>query len=172
MELEWDRGHERLTAVVEAESRLGLVVAEVVDLVEAPGRRWIRADEVVDIEDLALDDPAVRLAELRGTATAAGGAAEPTDLAALLRRLQATTDLVGVYRTRTGSDECLVGRIETVTADHVVLAEVNPRGTTTGDRLQFPLAKIIAVDWATTYLTALAELAGAGAGTGAGVAVE
>ena len=155
--LEWDRGHESLTAIVRAESPSGLVLTEVDDLTELPGRRWIRADEVIELEDLAADDPARRLAERHGSLVDATDA-EPADLEALLDHLQESSAPVAVYSSRTGSDECLVGTIKRVTPDLLVLAEIDINGTVTGDTLEISPDQIIGVDWDTNYLTALTEL--------------
>lgn len=158
MSLEWDRAHESLEAIVHAESATGLVVSVIHDLTVLPGRRWIRADEVVDIEDLDPSDPARRLAKLRGSLTD-HAVAEPCDLDSLLRHLHNTVAPVAVYTARTGSDECLVGFVDAVTADRLVLSEIKPDGTATGEKLDFLLGEIIAIDWGSDYLTALAELA-------------
>lgn len=158
MSLEWDRGHETLIAVVHAESSKGLVISEIYDLTELPGRRWIRADEVIDIEDLESDHPALRLARLRGS-LANHTVAEPTDLDSLLRKLEDTAAPIGVYTSRTGSAECLVGYIDAITPDHLVLAEIDANGTATREDVDFLLSAIIAIDWGNGYLAALAELA-------------
>jgi hypothetical protein len=157
--LDWDRGHESLTAIVRAESPSGVVLTEVDDLAELPGRRWIRADEVVELEDLEPDDPARRVAELRGSLLD-GTVAEPTDIEALLGHLQDTSALVAVYSSRTGSDECLVGSVERISPDQLVLTEIDTTGTITGGTVEISLDDVIAVDWGTAYLTALAELVG------------
>jgi hypothetical protein len=81
------------------------------------------------------------------------------DQRALLRKLQDTGAPIGVYTSRTGSAECLVGYIDAVAPDHLVLAEINSNGTATREKLEFLLSAIIAIDWANDYLAALAELA-------------
>lgn len=158
--LAWDRTHEQIVAIVRAESRAGVVVTEVQDLCEAAGRRWIRADEIVDIDDLEPDDPHRRVAELRGS-LANEAPVEPTELIPLLRTLLDRSALIAVYTARTGSTECLVGRVRTVQADRLVLAEVDPNGRVTRDELEYDPAHVIGVDWDTDYLTALADLVAA-----------
>ena len=59
--LEWDRGHESLDAVVRAESEHGVIVTEVIDFASAPGLRWIRRDEILQMEDYNPDLAVVRL---------------------------------------------------------------------------------------------------------------
>jgi hypothetical protein len=156
--LEWDRGHETLIAIIHAESSTGFVISQIYDLCELPGRRWIRADEVVDVDDLDSSDPAVRLAKLRGSLTR-HTVIQPPDLDALLRDLQDTVAPIAVYAGRTGSRECLIGYIDTVAADHLVLSEIDTNGTATGEKLDYSLSEIIGIDWGSDYLTALAELA-------------
>jgi hypothetical protein len=155
--LEWDRGHESLIAILRAESPAGVVISEIRDLCELHGRRWICADEVLEIDDLEPDDPARRLAVLRGSLANHAGA-EPTDLNALLGWLQDTAAPIAIYTSRTGSTECLVGAINRITPDHVVLAEIDTGGIGTGEALEFRLNDIIAIEWGTNYLDALAEL--------------
>lgn len=156
--LEWDRAHETMTAIVRAESSSGIVISAIHDLTETPGLRWIRANELVDVQDLEPDHPALRLAKLRRSLTR-HTTAEPTDLESLLRRLQDATGPIAVYTTRTGSGECLVGYVDTVTSDHLALAEIDAHGTATLETIDFSLGEIIAIDWDNDYLAALDELA-------------
>ena len=156
--LEWDRGHESLTAVVHAQSSSGFVISEIQDLCEVPGRRWIRADEVIDVEEIDPEDPAFRLAALRGSLTG-GTVAEPSNLDALLPKLQDAAAPIGVYTSRRGSAECLVGYIDAITKDDLVLAEIDPTGTPTREQFDFSLGEIVAIDWGNPYLAALDQLA-------------
>jgi hypothetical protein len=160
--LEWDRGHESLIAIVQAQSSAGFVISEIADLCEVSGRRWIRADEVVNVEDLDPEDPAFRLATLRGS-LAGQTAAEPTDLDALLPKLQDAAAPIGVYTSRCGSAECLVGHINAIAQDHLMLDEIDSTGTATQEQLDFSLGEIIAIDWDNAYLVALDQLAQASA---------
>ena len=123
-----------MIAIVRAASPSGVVVSEVHDLCVLAGRRWIRADEIVDIDDLQPDDPNRRLAVLRGS-LAHDATTDPTDLRWLLHLLQDRGELVGVYTARTGSDECLVGPVVAIGSDELVLAEVRPDAASTGDEL-------------------------------------
>lgn len=160
--LEWDRGHESLTAIVHAQSSAGFVISEIEDLCEVPGRRWIRTDEVIEVGDIDPEDPAFRLATLRGSLTGQT-VAEPTDLDALLPKLQDAAAPVGVYTSRCGSAECLVGYIDAIAQDHLVLDEIDSTGTATRAQLDFSLGEIIAIDWGNAYLVALDQLAHASA---------
>jgi hypothetical protein len=99
-----------------------------------------------------------RLAKLRRSLTR-HTTAEPTDLELLLRRRQDATGPIAVYTTRTGSGECLVGYVDTVTSDHLALAEIDAHGTATLETIDFSLGEIIAIDWDDDYLAALDELA-------------
>ena len=102
--LEWDRGHESLDAIVRAESEHGVIVTEVIDFASEPGLRWIRRDEILQMEDYNPDLAVVRLADLRGTRVETVDVSL-TELPALLQSLEHTDGLVCVYRERTGSDE-------------------------------------------------------------------
>jgi len=157
VDLEWDRGHETFTAIVRAETSTGLVVTEVLDLSALPGFRWIRADEVISIEDRPHTAPEVRLANLRGIRSDQVDAGL-TDLRALLAHLQETGGLIAIFTTRSGSEEALVGRIQTLGSEELALDEVDPGGSSTGEVLTYQLSEIIGVDWHTTYLHDLEEL--------------
>lgn len=157
VDLEWDRGHEIFTAIVRAETSTGLIVTEVLELSALPGFRWIRADEVISIEDRPHTAPDVRLANQRRNRRDQVDAGL-TDLRALRAHLKETGSLIAIYTTRTGSDELLVGPIQTLGSDEVVLDEVDPVGSSRGEVFTYRLSEIIGVDWHTTYLHDLEEL--------------
>jgi hypothetical protein len=159
VKLEWDRGHDKLEAIVRAETDAGIIVTEVDDLVALEGLTWIRGDELLDVDDLDDDNATVRLANLRGSRTER---VDPdlTELPALLAHLADLGVLLFVYQARTGSDEGLVGRIAEIDDEILVLDEVEPEGHFTGDTDEFVIDDIISVDWGTEYLLALTELAG------------
>jgi hypothetical protein len=158
VDLEWDRAHDSFTAIVRAESSAGFVVSEVHDLSPLDGLRWIRADEVVSVEDVAHDSPIVRLADHRGSRTQRLDTAL-TELGALLDSLCGTAGPIAVYTERTGSGELLVGTEVRVMGGRLELDEVDSGGELTGESLVFDLGEIIGVDWGTTYLGDLADLA-------------
>lgn len=155
--LEWDRGHESLDAVVRAESEHGVIVTEVIDFASASGLRWIRREEILQMEDYNPDLAVVRLADLRGTRVET---VDPslTELPVLLQHLQRTDQLVGVYRERTGSDELLVGEIIELTAALFHIRDVDSKGRYDGEVTEYALDEVIRIDWGSTYLTALTEL--------------
>jgi len=156
--LEWDRSHEGFIAVVRAESASGVIVSQVHDLSILGGLRWIRADEVVSMEDVPNDSPVVRLADHRGARTMRVDASL-TELVSLLDLLTGLATPIAVYCERTGSAELLVGSKALVDSGRLVLSEVDPSGTHTGATLGYDLDEIISVEWGTTYLDDLAELA-------------
>jgi hypothetical protein len=160
--VEWDRGHERLDAILRAESPDGVILTEIVDIATVPGLSWIRRNEVLEIDDLEDDAGAVRLAGVRGE-RAATVDLSLTAVGPLLVHLAATEPLVAIYRERTGADEHLVGKIVATSPDAITLEHVDPNGRYDRDgALDYPLREIIRVDWGTTYLTALWELLAAG----------
>ena len=63
--LEWDRSHERFTAIVRAASEHGVIVSELGDFSPIEGLRWIRRDEIISLEDVAVDAPERLLPEHR-----------------------------------------------------------------------------------------------------------
>jgi hypothetical protein len=128
------------------------------------GYKWIRSDEVVDIELLDNDHPAVRLAKLRDTHVDRPGRGT-SDLAALLRAMRREWQLIFVQQERTGSDEGIVGYVSSLDHIHVTLDDVDPQGRATGDAMSIRNDQIISVEWGTSYLTALHDLVQAGRST-------
>jgi len=157
VELEWDRSHESFTAIVRAESQSGIIISQIHDLSTVRGLRWIRADEIVSLEDVTPEDPARRLADRRGELTVRVDDGL-TELGSLLELLSGLATPLAIYRERTGSDELLVGSHGRVRDGRLELTEIDSRGELTGDQLTYDLDEIIAVDWGTDYLDALAEL--------------
>ena len=157
VDLEWDRSHETITAIVRAETPEGVIVSEIVDLSAVPGFRWIRANEIVSVEDVAPDAPVSRLADRRGDRS---HGLEPrlTELRELLRLLEDSVVPVAIYTERTGSKELLVGTEVVVDHDRLVVNEVDTDGSVTGDQLEFDLGEIVCIDWGTRYLRDLQEL--------------
>lgn len=156
--VEWDRSHDSFIAVVRAESSFGVIASQVDDLSLSGGLRWIRADEIVSMEDLPSDSPVVRLADYRRERSTRVDVSL-TRLDSLFDSLATEASLVAVYLERTGSDECLVGSNPTVSGGRVTLDEIDTSGAVTGASLDFDLGEIIGVDWGTPYLLDLAELA-------------
>lgn len=157
VDLEWDRGHESLTAIVRAESTTGVIVTVVHDLGSLPGHKWIRADELVSNEDLDGQSAVVRLAQLRGELTERVDC-KLTNVVELLVSIHTVGSLLALYSERTGSEECLVGHISKLDPDAVSLVDLDTDGRVTGETWQVPIAEIIAIDWGTVYLCALEEL--------------
>jgi hypothetical protein len=162
--LEWDRSHESFDAIVVAQSASGMVAKQVHDYVPLDGYKWIRSDEIVDIELLDSDHPSVRLAKLRDTHVERPGRGT-SDLAALLRAMRRHRQLIFVQQERTGSDEGLVGYVSSLHQTHATLDDVDPRGRGTGDVVSIRNDQIISVEWGTSYLTALHDLVQAGRST-------
>ena len=150
-ELEWDRSHDRFTAIVRAATDHGVVVSELSDLSPLEGLRWIRRDDIVSLEDVTADAPERLLAELRGDLR---WTVDPTltALDSLLAHLQERDESIAVYTDRTGSAELLVGRRPVVEERRLALVEVDPDGNLSGDQLEYDLKSIVALDWGTTYL--------------------
>jgi hypothetical protein len=159
--LEWDRGHESFDAIVVAQAPAGMIARQVHDYVPIDGYKWIRSDEVVDIEFLDDDHPAVRLARLRGLSVDRPGRGM-SDLAALLRAMRRERQLILVQQERTGSDAGLVGYVSSLDPIHATLDDVDPQGRYTGDLVAIRHDQIISVEWRTPYLTALNDLVQAG----------
>lgn len=157
----WDEGEESFEAIVRAESDAGIVVTQLHDLAELPGHKWIDAAGLVAVHDLDPRHPAARLADLRGSRVEQLDPAL-TALDGLLPHLAHGDGLVALQERDTGSAEVLVGRITEVTADELVVDEVTPEGTWSGDELRFARDEIVSVEWGTGYLVALAELLAAG----------
>lgn len=155
--LDWDRGHESFAAIVRAETDDGVIVTQLIDFSSVAGFKWIRADEILELDDLDTDDPNVRVADLRGTRTERLAPAL-TATGALVTDLAAQGVLVFVQSRRTGSDEGLVGTITSIDGSVVVLADVDPSGRASGDTVEVSLDDVISVEWGTDYLAALAEL--------------
>jgi hypothetical protein len=155
--LEWDRAHESFDAIVLAQSTSGLIAGRVHDYVPLDGYKWIRSDEIVDIEVLGHDHPAVRLATLRGTHVDRPGRGM-SDLPVLLRAVRRQRQLIFVQQRRTGSDEGLAGYVAVLDQTHVTLDDVDPQGRCTGEVLSIRTDQIISVEWKTSYLTALHDL--------------
>lgn len=158
VDVEWDRSHESFTAVMRAESESGVIVSLVSELSVLSGLRWIRGSEIVSVEEEPLDSPVVRLASHRGD-LAIGVDTSLTDLETLLGLLTGLALPIGVYCERTGSGELLVGSNARASGGRLVLDEIDPSGAVTGDELTFDLDEIISIEWGTTYLDDLAELA-------------
>ena len=158
VDLEWDRGHESFDAIVRLDHAGAVVVTAVHDLWPQAGCQWIRRDEVLRAEPLASDSPEVRVLDRLGVRLFAVDPAI-ADLRALLEAAEAGQDLVAVHSTTTGSAEMLVGRVRSVTAHRLDLDEIDTAGERTGEPLDYRLDEIIAVQWGTDYLRALAMLA-------------
>lgn len=157
VELEWDRGHEKLEAIVRTQTDSGIIVTTIHNYVPMPGLTWIRADEVLDLDNLDDDHPSVRLANLRGSRI---GGVDPalTKLDALIDFLAEEGAPVLIHLRRTGSGEGLVGQITGRTSDSVLLDEMGTQARRTGHVLDFLLTDILAVVWGDDYLTAFADL--------------
>ena len=157
VDLEWDRGHESFEAIVRLDHPDAMVVTTVHDLWPQAGCQWIRRDEVLGVEPLAADSPAVRVLDRLGVRLFT---VDPAlhDLPTLLASAREDQELVAVFSTMTGSSEMLVGRVRRITADAVELEETDTRGERTDEPLELALAEIIAVQWGTDYLRALAML--------------
>jgi hypothetical protein len=157
VDLEWDRGHESFDAIVRLDAPEAIVVTTIHDLWPQAGCLWIRADEVLAAEPLDAASAEVRVLDRLGVRLFAvdEGLA---DLATLLRSAQAEDVLVAVHSTATGSGEMLVGNVRRLTDRHVELDEVDTDGRRTDEPLDFRLDEVIAVEWGTDYLRALALL--------------
>ena len=158
--IEWDRGHESLDAIVRAETSTGFVITEIDDLCPLPGLSWIRANEIVSVHDHKNTAPCVRIADLRNTRTDRVHDSFAV-LSTLLEHVASKGYLVGAYRERTGSNEMSVGEIATLREEHFRLELVDPQGqwrTCEPIDTDFTLAEVIRIDWGTNYLTALAEI--------------
>ena len=155
--IEWDRGHESCDAIIRASSDTGVVVTEVFDLVALPGYKWIRADEILEIDDLDDDDPAVRVRLIRGSTFEPVGA-ELADIRGLSGHLADRSIVTMIQTTRTGSGEGLVGRIASVNDAGFALSEIDTNGRATGDTLTYAFESVISVEWGTSYLDALTDL--------------
>jgi hypothetical protein len=157
VQLEWDRGHDRFTAIVRAESGAGVIVARMHDLRVLPGLMWIPADEVLALDDLDEDVAERRVADLRGDRRLP---IDPqlTVLPSLLRHLEAVSPLLAVSLRRTGSDEALVGQLSSVGPDELVLDEVDTGGRFTGHELAVAFDDLLSIEWANDYLDGLADL--------------
>jgi hypothetical protein len=158
VDLEWDRGHDAFDAIVRLDTPTAIVVTEVRDLWPQAGCLWIRADEVLSAEPLDAADPAPRVLDRLGVLLFVVDPAL-ADLATLLEAAREEQALVAVHSTETGSDELLVGTVRQVTGRRVELDEVDTDGSRTHELLEFDLDEIIAVEWGTDYLRALAMLA-------------
>jgi hypothetical protein len=155
--LEWDRGHEGFDAAIRSDTEHGLIVTEFLDLVLRTGMKWIRRAEVVELEDLPATSAQARLMALRSVGI------EPvddrlTELPKLIEHLAGCGDLVAVFRTATGSDALLVGRIERTSSRHFDLALVDEDGATEPDHRTYVFDEVISVEWGTDYLNALQDL--------------
>jgi hypothetical protein len=155
--LEWDRGHESFDAIVVAQGASGMIARQVHDYVPLEGYKWIRSDEVIGIEFLDHDHPAVRLAKLRGVPVDRPGRGM-SDLAILLRAMHRQRQLIFVLQERTGSDGGLAGYVSSLDQTHARLDDVDSEGRCTGEVLSIPHDQIISVEWGTSYLTALNDL--------------
>ena len=156
--LEWDRGHESFVAIVRLDHPDALVVTTVHDLWPLAGCQWIRRREILEAEPLADDRPEVRVLDRLGVRLFAVDA-PLHDLASLLRAAQDGEELIAVHSTTTGSGGMLVGRVRSVDHERVDLDEVDTTGERTDEPLEYALDEIIAVQWGTDYLRALAMLA-------------
>jgi ribosomal protein S18 acetylase RimI-like enzyme len=155
--LDWDRRHESFDAIVRAESDEGVIVTQLFDLSSEAGFKWIRGDEILELNDLDADDPKVRLADLRGTRVDrldSGLAA----IAPLVAHLADRGSLVFVQTRGTGSDEGLVGAISAIGDGVISLADIDPSGHPSGDTVELVINDLISVEWGTDYLGALMEL--------------
>lgn len=155
--LEWDRSHESFDAIVVAQGISGMIARQVHDYVPLEGYKWIRSDEIVDIEFLDHDHPAVRLARLRGVPVDRPGRGM-SDLAVLLRAMRRQRKLIFVQQERTGSDEGLIGYVPSLDRTHATLDDVDPQGRCPGELLSIRRDQIISVEWGTPYLAALNDL--------------
>jgi hypothetical protein len=158
VDLEWDRGHESFDAIVRLDAADAMVVTAVHDLWPQAGCQWIRADEILQAEPLAPDSPEVRVLDRLGVRSFT---VDPQlgDLRSLLEAARQEDALIAVHSTRTGSAEMLVGRVRSVDARRLDLDEVDTSGERTDEPLEYALDEIIAVQWGTDYLRALALLA-------------
>jgi hypothetical protein len=155
--LEWDRGHDSFDAIVVAVGASGMSARQVHDCVPLEGYKWIRSDEVVEIDLLDDDHPAVRLARVRGVHVDPPGRGM-SNLTTLLRAMRRRRQLIFVQQERTGSGAGLVGYVSSVDPIHATLDDVDSQGRCTGDLLSIRRDQIISVEWSTTYLTALNDL--------------
>jgi hypothetical protein len=158
VDLEWDRGHESFDAMVRLDAPEAMVVTAVHDLWPQAGCQWIRADEILGAEPLPSDSPEVRVLDRLGVRLFAVDR-RLADLTALLGAAQDEQVLIAVHSTTTGSAEMLVGSVRTLAAGRVELDEVDTTGERTDEPLDFRFDEIIAVQWGTDYLRALALLA-------------
>jgi hypothetical protein len=155
--VEWDRGHDEFDGIVYLDEAEAVVVARTHDYWPQAGCLWIRRSDVLSVEPLDESDAAVRVLNELGVRRFALDPAM-ADLTSLLRRATDSPAPIAVFSAATGSDEMLVGLVAHVGETGCTLAEVDPTGSLTGDELTFDLGEIIAVEWSTDYLNALAIL--------------
>jgi hypothetical protein len=157
--LEWDRAHEQVDAVVRAESEAAVIITVVHDLWPQPGYQWIRADEIVECDELENNSPVVRVLDALGIR---GFRIDEAllSLTWLIGLARFRTKPLGLYLRRTGSQEVTVGTVKSANDAVVVLDAVNPQGAFTGEELILDLDDVIAAEWDTDYMRALALLLG------------
>jgi hypothetical protein len=134
-----------------------MIARQVHDYVPLEGYKWIRSDEILEIDLLDDDHPAVRLSRLRGLSVDRPGRGM-SNLTTLLRAIHRRQQLIFVQQERTGSDAGLVGYVSSLDPIHATLDDVDSQGRYTGDPLSIRNNQIISVEWSTPYLTALNDL--------------
>jgi hypothetical protein len=153
----WDRGHDTVQGIVRAADDGGIILTPIRDDVALEGLRWIDDRELLRVDELRPDAPAVRLADLTGERLWALDRSL-TDLRVLLASLMHDGGLVMVNVAATGSGEGQVGLITSVDAQRVVLRDVSASARWSGRTEVIELDDVIAVDWGNAYLRSLATL--------------
>lgn len=155
--VEWDRGHDKVDGILRAEGPDGTILTEIYDLIPDAGYCWLRADEILSVDDVCASSGTARSATLRDVRTERLDP-ELTTLLPLLRRLVDDQATVGIYTRRTGSGELLAGIMASADDASATFREIDPGGTLTGEEIAVELPEIIRINWDTDYLRALRAL--------------